>query len=427
MTPAESRFDVAVLGGGSAGIAAAVSAARAGARTLLVERHGFLGGMATASLVHSICGLYLLRDEPGAVPAHPGFPTELASRLMESGAAPGPVRMGRMDVLPISPPGMAWVCDAITAECSGLDVFLHTELVSVSVEAGMLSRIEVVSRGTARTIRATTWVDASGDAVLCARAGVPCDQAPSERLQRPAFVFGMHTADPAALDSEGRVRLAHQIARAVSEGRLSPGCLGAQFRPTGRGAELYVTVDLAAGADFDPHDPAQLGQLERSGRAVAHEIHGFLRLHHPAFQNAHLGVFPARVGLRESRRMRGRQTVSADAVLSGSGCEEEVALGTWPMELREVHTGPRWRFPQNNLPTRIPLGALRAIHLQNLWAAGRCISCDHEAQAALRVMGTCMATGQAAGVAAALQAAGAADPAAESVRCWIQTRAGVQP
>jgi hypothetical protein len=331
--------------------------------------------------------------------------------------------MGRLDVLPVSPPAMACVCDTVTGRCKELEVLLHSELVAVSVDAEKIAEIQYVSRGAIHAVRAKSWVDASGDAVLSAAAGVPFDQAVSSRLQRPAFVFGLHTVDVEQLDSEGRVRLAHQIARAVSEGKLSSGCLGAQFRPTGRGSEVYVTIDLAGSEDFNPHDPMQLGQLERSGRTLAFEVHAFLQLQHPAFKNAHLSVFPARVGLRESRRIQGRQTVFADAVLSGAECQGEVAIGTWPMELREVHTGPRWRFPQNNKPTRIPLGSLRPVKRSNLWAAGRCISSDHEAQAALRVMGTCMATGQAAGVAAALQAGGQSDPSPELVNRWIVSNA----
>ena len=424
MSPPGASVDVVVLGGGAAGIAAAVTAARAGARTLLIERHGFLGGMATAALVHSICGLYLLRDEPGAVDAHPGFPSEMGRRLIASGASRGPVRMGRMDVLPVSPPGMACVCDEVVAGCGGLEVLLHTEFVSATTEHGGITGIRHVSRGVVSSVRARSWVDASGDAVLCAAAGIPFDQAPPERLQRPAFVFGMHGVDTGMLDPEGRVRLAHRMAQAVSDGTLSPGCLGAQFRLSGWGNEVYVTIDLEAPGRFDPNDPRQLSELERSGRALAREIHRFLQGHHEAFRDAHLGAFPARVGLRESRRIRGRETVSKEAVLSGTPCAGEVAIGTWPMEIREVHTGPRWKFPQENRPTRIPLGALRAVDAGNLWVAGRCISCDHEAQAALRVMGTCMATGQATGAAAALQAAGDPDPSPETVRRTIASLEG---
>ena len=91
---AGGSFDVAVLGGGSAGLAAAVTAARQGARTLLLERHGYLGGMGTASLVHTFCGLYLLREEPGAVLANPGFATEMAQRMIAATGI-GPLGVGK--------------------------------------------------------------------------------------------------------------------------------------------------------------------------------------------------------------------------------------------------------------------------------------------------------------------------------------------
>lgn len=412
------KCDVLVLGGGAAGLAAAVAAARTGAHTVLVERHGALGGMATAALVHSICGLYLLRDEPGAVAAHRGLPAEFAARLIRAGAAAGPVRMGRLDVLPHSPPGFAAVADALAEECPSLDVRLHTELLAVAGSGGVESA-GLCARGCRTTVEPRAVVDASGDAALTTLAGLGTDQAPADRLQRPAFIFSLHTVEVAALDDAGRIRLAHQLAAAVGAGELAAGCLGAHLRPTGRGSEVYVTVDLAGAADFDPCNPAQLAALEREGRRLAAQLAAFLRASHPAFARAEIGAFPARVGVRESRRVRGRAVVTGDDVLRGTESEDMVALGTWPMELRERATGARWRFPDANRPTQIPLGALRVAGADNLWTAGRCISCDHEAQAALRVIGTCMATGQAAGVAAALQAAGTAEPTAAAVRAAL--------
>jgi FAD dependent oxidoreductase len=414
------KCDVLVLGGGGAGLAAAVSAARMGAHTVLVERHGALGGMATAALVHSICGLYLLREEPGAVLAHHGLPAEFAARLIRSGAASGPVRMGRLDVLPHSPPGLAGVADDLAGECASLEVRLHTECLAVG-GAGRVESVELSTRGQRRTLAPRAVVEASGDAALVTLAGLATDQAPSDRLQRPAFIFALHTVDVAALDEAGRIRLAHQIAAAVGAGQLTPGGLGAQLRATGRGSEVYVTVDLAAGPDFDPLNPAQLAALEREGRQIATQLTAFLRAHHAAFRHAELAAFPTRVGLRESRRVRGRAVVTGADVLRGTARADAVALGTWPMELRERATGPRWHFPDANRPTQIPLDALRAAGAENVWAAGRCLSCDHEAQAALRVIGTCLATGEAAGVAAALQAAGCAEPTPAQVRAALES------
>ena len=413
------KCDVLILGGGGAGIAAAVSAARAGAHTVLVERHGALGGMATAALVHSVCGLYLLRTEPGALLANRGLPGEFASRLVRTGASAGPVRMGRLDVLPHSPPGFAAVADALTAECKELDVRLHTELIATH-GSGCVDAVELVCRGTRMTLEPRVVVDASGDAVLATLAGAGTEQAESIHLQRPAFIFALHTVEVAALGDEGRIHLAHQIAEAVHDGRLERGALGAQFRTTGRGSEVYATVDLAGPENFDPNSPAHLSALEHTGRKIAVELFSFLRANHTAFSRAELAAFPARVGIRESRRVCGEITITADDVLHGTETPDVVALGTWPMELREKATGPRWRFPDDNRPTQIPLSALKAAGVDNLWTAGRCISCVHEAQAALRVIGTCFATGQAAGIAAAWQAKHGRTPTAADVRAQIE-------
>ena len=412
------KCDVLILGGGGAGLAAAVAAARMGAHVALVERNGALGGMATAALVHSICGLYLLREEPGAVLAHRGLPGEFAERLIRAGASCGPVRMGRLDVLPHSPPGFAAVADTLAAECA--ETRLHTELIATEGN-GRIEAVEVICRGVRTRIEPLAVVDASGDAALSMLAGARTEQTEAGQLQRPAFIFGLHTVEVGALGDDARIRLAGMIAEAVCSGRLERGALGAQFRASGRGSEVYVTIDLAGSDDYDPTSPEQLSSLERDGRRLAVAIHHFLRAEHAAFASAELSAFPARVGVRESRRVVGEAIVTAADVQRGTETADVVALGTWPMELREKATGPRWRFPDGLRPTQIPLGALKVAGIANLWAAGRCISCEHEAQAALRVIGTCMATGQAAGVAAALQASSGARPTAAAVRAKIET------
>ena len=131
MKPPRELFDLAVIGGGSAGLAAAVTAARTGARVLLIERHGFLGGMGTASLVHTFCGLYLLRDEPGAVHANPGFASEMADRMIAATGI-GPVRMGRVDVLPQHPVEFVRIADEMVSAEPLIELRLHTEVISIS-------------------------------------------------------------------------------------------------------------------------------------------------------------------------------------------------------------------------------------------------------------------------------------------------------
>ncbi len=403
-----NRYGVIVAGGGSAGLAAAIAAARAGVRTLLLERHGALGGMATASLVHSICGLYRLRDAPGAIIAHRGFPGEFAARLIETGGATGPVRIGRVDVLLAQPAMVAALADQLTAAEPLLTVRFHTELTAAERDSGgCLDRVETFCRGEREMFEAPAWVDATGDATLCALAGVPCEIAPT--LQRPAFIFALGGVETQVLHGDGRMQLGRGIAAAVRSGELPHGLLGVHVRPTGRYGELFITIDLddpPCGPPFDPLSPASLTALEYYGRELAVALTAFLVRARDGFAQAYLAAFPARVGIRESRRVVGETRIEAGDLLQGATFEDAVALSTWPIEMREASTGPRLRFPEGNRPCEIPLRALKAKGAPNLWVAGRCLSSSHEAQAALRVIGTALATGEAVGLAAALQAKG---------------------
>jgi hypothetical protein len=399
-------YDVLVAGGGSAGLGAAVAAARSGARTLLVERQGVLGGMATSALVHSICGLYVLSDTADATFANPGFASEFARRLIHGGGAVGPVRMGRLDVLPHQPGAFALLCDRIVSEAPELELRLHSEV--TSVEAGREVRaVEIACRGRRELVAARAVVDASGDGTLAVLAGAEFEQEPADRLQRPAFIFALQGVAAAPLAEAGRLKVMHRIATAARQGRLDPGLRGTSLRGSGRPGEMMVTVDLEGppSGPYDPLDPICLTALEIEGRRLAVGLADFLRCDVGGFSASSISALPARVGIRESRRIVGERRIETAAVLAGAQPDDGVALGTWPIELREHATGPRLRFPDSGRPYAIPLGALRARGRRNLFVAGRCIAASHEAQASLRVIGTCLATGEAAGLAAALLAA----------------------
>ncbi|HEY8515874.1 MAG TPA: FAD-dependent oxidoreductase [Candidatus Binatia bacterium] len=410
MTPV-TRCDVLVVGGGSAGLAAAIAAARSGAHTMLVEWHATLGGMATAALVHSVCGLYLLRDDPGAVAANPGFATEIADRLLAIGGAWGPVRMGRVDVLPHRPAAFARVADETACATEGLELRFHTAVIGIEGDS-TVEAVDLSCRGARERVVPRVVVDASGDAVVCALGGFACEMEPSERLQRPAYVFLLEGVAEGALADQARLVLAHRIASAVRAGALPEGALGASLRATDRPGEAYVTIDLAGppGMAYDPTNPRCLSALEVHGRALAARLADHLRAEVDGFAGSWIAALPARVGIRESRRAIGERRIETADIERGATFPDAVALATWPMEMREQPTGPRLRFPVDGRPTQIPLGALRVRGVPNLLVAGRCISASHEAQASLRVIGTCLATGEAAGLAAALLADGFAAP-----------------
>lgn len=397
------RCDVLVAGGGSAGLAAAIAAARSGAHTVLLERHGSIGGMATAALIHSFCGLYLLRSEPGAVLANPGFPSEVALRLSKMGGTHGPVRMGRVDVLLQHPTAFARLADVLVRETPNLEMRFHTEIISAN-PGPRIEAVETICRGNREMISPKAVVDATGDAALAALADAPCEQEESHRLQRPAFIFVLQGVAPELLADASRLRVAHQIAGAVRDGRLLRGALGAGLRGSGRKGEAFITIDLDGppGMDYNPTDPQCISALETHGRELAGALADFLKAEVDGFAGSYIGSLPTRVGIRESRRIVGDYRVEDADILGGARFNDAIALATWPMEMREQATGPRLRFPENNVPCEIPLRALRSRTVRNLFAAGRCISSSHGAQGSIRVIGTCFATGEAAGIGAAL-------------------------
>jgi hypothetical protein len=400
------KVDVVVAGGGSAGLAAALSAARAGARVILVERHGMLGGMATSSLVHSLCGLYQLREsiEDPLLFSNSGFATEFTERLIASGGARGPLRMGRLDVLLHQPAAFAYLADQFVASLPNLQVFFHSEITSVTTDTDLaITSMTLRCRTSQRVITPSSVVDTTGDAEIAFLAGAGSEIAPRERLQRPSYIFGLSGVDPAMMTDQGRLSLAHAISSAVMEGELPEGALGMAFRSGVQSSEVWGTLDLQ-GENFDPSDPQALSLMESEGRKLAFTMAEFLKHRIVEFQSSFISSLPTRVGIRESRRIIGHYQLTESDILQGSHFDDEVAFSSWPIELRETAKGAKFRFPQANSSCGIPLRALHSRDVKNLFMAGRCISSTHEAQAAIRVIGTCFATGEAAGKAAARMA-----------------------
>jgi len=399
-------YDVIVAGGGSAGVAAAVSAARAGARTLLVERAGVLGGQAPLALVHSICGLYHLADDGPPRFANRGFAEEFATRLVAHGGAHGPVQMGRVWVLLTRPAAVAALAATIAGETPGLTVLRDTEVAAASGHTLTLRRSPTAPETPAPDLVATgrCLVDATGDGWLAARLGAPFEQTPADRLQRPAYIFGLREVEAGRLGDEARLALARQIVGAVQQGLLPAGALGATVRAMSPFDGVFVSIDLSAGPGYDPTDAGQIAALHAEGRALAGELTSFLRETTEGFARCALAEQPAQIGVRESRRIVGQYRVEAADLECGASFEDGVALATWPMELRETNRGPRLRYPPGGRAAQVPLRALRFRDLEHCFMAGRCLSASHEAQASLRVIGTCLATGEAAGHAAARQA-----------------------
>lgn len=391
-----SEPDVLIIGGGSAGVAAGVAAARAGAGALLVEHGGYLGGAGTAALVHSFCGLYELRESEDQKLriANAGLPEELEHCLRSEGIGERR-RIGRVDVLMHSPQRLAAFYDRWCGAEKNLTTLLHTQAIAAEVNDGRVSEVVLHFRGDELRVRPKAIVDASGDAVLAPLTRHPFELSPSNELLRPAYCVGIAGAG----DLEP-LELAAVIVRAIQSGALPREAAGAQFRAGLTAGEAFLTLDLpgdAAGMPYDSTEAPSLSAVEMRGRELAFQIVDFLRREHAAFRGAWIAALPARAGVRESRRWIGECVLTEENLLSSSRSGADVAFATWPMELRETAKGPKLIYPRDLSPCGIPAGALKARDLQNVFSAGRCISTTHRAQASTRVMGTALATGQAAG------------------------------
>jgi hypothetical protein len=391
-------FDVAVVGGGSAGLAAALSAARLGARTLLAERSDVLGGNASLAYVHTICGLYRADDEGEAVPANPGLAGRFADALRAAGAAGRPERAGRVWVLPTYPPRLSAVALDLCAQVRELELRMRCALLGAQATgSGWELSLAGGARATARIA-----VDASGDAALAALAGAEHQQAGPGALQLPSFIFRLGGVDTRELGGFARLRVTHAVAGAARRGQLPEDCASVLVRTGAEPGEVYVTLNVPRPDGFDPLDEAQRGQLEAEARKAAEAVAGFLRAARPDFAGSRVLDFAPRIGVRETRRVTGRDVLTRDHVLDGREPPDAVAISTWPIELWQDHRRPHFTYPR--AACGVPLGALVSRSHPRLGMAGRCLSADHEALGALRVIGTALATGEAVGVASALAA-----------------------
>ncbi len=391
-------WDVIIAGGGSAGLAAALTAARGGARTLLIERQSRLGGMGTNALVHTFCGMYHPDTSRPWAWLNPGVSQEVGEHMMERTRQTAPDLMGRVYVLRQHPSLFASIADDLSAAESKLTRLSGAEWCGLKLlNCGW--QVELISAGIRQTHETKALIDTTGDAT--GARWLSRDlwlQADSARLYRPAYICGL----PRVIgthDESWRFALGALIVRGIREKALPESAIGAAFRDSPFAEEMFMTIDLEAGqAQWDPLDPAKRAEVEITGRHTAMRMWTYLRKQHSDFKNCPPPVLPAQAGIRESARYIGDFTLTGKSLATCQRYEDDVALAGWPMEMRENARGPKLRFFDRPEPAGIPAGCLKNARTPGLLFAGRCISADHEALASVRVMGTCMATGQAAAI-----------------------------
>ena len=394
-------YDVVVVGGGAGGVAAAMGAAGTGARTALVERYGFLGGMATAGMVSTICGLYGTSSVGGPEILNEGFAETFARRLQAMPGCDKPIRRGRTFVVPYTPFAFACLADEMTEEAPNLDVYLHAYVVSAETAANGLDVLRVATWERQFELVPRAVVDTSGDGLVAHLAGAATETAVAAERQLPSLVFALQQVDTQALGPGPRLGLLRALVTAERDGLLPPGASNLTLGPSPQPGEVICKLALTGLGGMVSARRDMLTLAEQEGRRRALAVAAYLKTM-PAFARAFVSHTAAQVGVRESRRVVGRYQLTREDILGGRRFEDGVARASWPIELwEEDRLGATYEYLDDGLTYDIPLRSLQARDVLGLFVAGRCMSATHEALGSARVIGTCLATGAAAGMAAA--------------------------
>lgn len=394
-------YDVVVVGGGAGGVSAAAGAAAAGARVALVEKYGFLGGAATNSSVLAYCGFFTQAGEQVVR----GIGQQFIDILKDENIyrAEKQAHSGNTIVL-LDRETTKRTLDKIVGDAN-IDLYLHTHFIDAdtdtSQDGSSVKSIRVQHRGGFLQMRAESFVDASGDAMLGFAAESDLHISPPEQRQGSTLV--MHVGGvpndvrpPTGRDMDRAIEL-----RARQTGITLPRSNGVCVRSPITDELMLLLADQ----HMDALDVEQLTKAEVNARTIAAEILTTFRQNLPGWEHSYLSHTGPQIGIRETRRIAGKEMVRAHHIYDGYKNEDDgIAKCGWPIE---DHSQP-------GRTTYAPIGDVGWYHIghatlqshthTNMWAAGRTISSDPRAYASTRVMGTGFATGHAAGVSAALQA-----------------------
>jgi glycine/D-amino acid oxidase-like deaminating enzyme len=402
--------DVLVVGGGAAGVAAAVSAARAGAKVLLLEKYGFCGGAAVAGLSGTICGLYAATDDKTRPPEQIvfGFAEKFIALMREKGGVTDPVRYGKTFTLVHDPLVWREAADHLLQE-AGVNILFHTIVTDAMVEDDRVTGVTAWTKQGRAAVTARLVIDASGDADVAELAGFETFVGQDGKVQNPTMIFRLMGVDvdrfvatygPDTIlgdDVSQMIRNLHN-----SREYELPRAKVFLF-PTPRPNELLCNCTRVLGADGRELNPLlveDITEAEIQGRRQVREYARFFRDRLAGCESSFVNDTGIQVGVRETRQLAGAKRLVNDNVVNGHKARDSIARSAWPIEL---HSGekPRLVWLLDDYYD-VPFGCFLPREGDGFLVAGRCLSAEHEAMASARVTAQCFSYGQAAGLAAAM-------------------------
>ena len=384
--PVRNECDVLVVGAGPAGFGAAVSAARAGARTTLVEYGGKLGGMWTLGLLSPFFDNH----------HHDGLNRELREALQARGC------WGGLWNISFDPTEMAMLLDELALD-AGIDILFYTMATEPIMEDGMLKGVVVENKSGPQAILAKTVVDCTGDGDIAARAGAPFEIGGPEGACQPMTMMFKIGGVKAEYGRDDTIGFYKELTKVVAETDVLSGVpfnnpAIIKLPREGEALIQWTHVRHRLGTDGDELSKATLEGRRQIRRAM--ELFKAIR---PVLGDVYLMELPMVVGVRETRRVKGEYYVTDDDVKEGRRHEDGICLVHFGVDIHEPSKSTQTCFGHNGFD--IPLRSLVPLGVENLLTAGRCISGSFVAHAAYRVTGDCLKMGEAAGVMAAVAAA----------------------
>ncbi len=422
------NFDVIVCGGGAAGCAAAIAAARAGASTLLIEKDGYLGGATVSQLVGHILSTNGVDFQ--------GIWHEWIRAIQQRGGAcamtgrPPQFRSG------VDPEVVKYAWDDLLTE-AGVRQLLHAWCSTAIVEGGICKGVVIETRAGRQAVFAKRVIDCTADGVVCAAAGVPWAQGdgvhPWSQALTKVFRMGNIPWKQWGFTQE-EIKTAREVLEAavargeysspvVTNGRVITYATGNWVHQSVAPYRTEMNIFASRVLQVNTLDPWDITRAEREGREQVWQCVDFLKKYVPEYKEAYFLDSNAHIGLRDSRRIRGMATVTGDDAFQFRKYADGIARSSWDIDIwpAESYSAPAVDRESEAYEARkakmlagdyfdIRYGCLVADGVENLMVAGRCLSAERMAQASLRIQQTCQATGEAAGMAAALSIAGNVTP-----------------
>ncbi|MCW3784620.1 FAD-dependent oxidoreductase [Defluviimonas salinarum] len=401
--PSLGTFDVVVVGAGPAGIAAAVTAAEAGHRTLIVERLAYCGGAAVSGMSGTICGLYNAVEDPRAAQPQQiifGFAERFRDALARDGGLTEPQIYGK-----------TWVA---THDCAtykkvatdllrgaGVQILYHTTVVDVVTEDGAVTGLVLHTKSGFTRVAARRVIDASGDADVVVGMGLTTTKGNNGAIQNPTMMFKIGNVDLARfLDFWGddTISPAKVVARLEARDELLRKKVW--LFPTVNPGEVLVNATKITGFDgraLDVTDPIDHSEAEQFAIYQARAFFAFLKEEVPGCEAAYFIDYGGEVGVRQTRTIDGMARLMNADVVGKRKSRDSIARSSWPIEL---HYGakPKTEWLIDDYYD-VPFGTLVPKEGRNVIVAGRCLSAEHEALASARVTAQCFEYGRAAAIA----------------------------